>query len=161
MQALIAFVYAGHSDWDTPNYAKDDRCLQTACTDAAGVLTKPFPALLKFAGGIAEPVDEAAKPGVSNLLRIYSAIDGRTVPELEAAYGGKGYGDLKKDLAEVVGDTFGAFKERTEAILADQDKLDLVLAEGARQAGAVASATLAAVYDRIGFLPAAARGTAS
>jgi tryptophanyl-tRNA synthetase len=104
--------------------------------------------------------DEEAKPGVSNLLRIFSAVDGRTVPELEAAYEGKGYGDLKKDLAEVVGDTFGAFKERTEAILADQDKLDLVLAEGAQRAGAVASATLATVYDRIGFLPAA-RGTAN
>jgi tryptophanyl-tRNA synthetase len=104
--------------------------------------------------------DEAAKPGVSNLLRIYSAIGGRTVPELEAEYEGRGYGDLKKDLAELVGDTFGAFKERTEAILADREKLDLVLAEGAAKARAVSSATLSAVYDRIGFLPAF-EGTAS
>jgi tryptophanyl-tRNA synthetase len=104
--------------------------------------------------------DEEAKPGVSNLLRIYSAVGGRTVPELEAEYEGKGYGDLKKDLAELVGDTFGAFKERTEAFLADPEKLDLVLAEGAARARAVASATLAAAYDRIGFLPAS-HGTAS
>ena len=104
--------------------------------------------------------DEAGKPGVTNLLRIFSAVDGRTVPELEAAYEGRGYGDLKKDLAELIGDTFGAFKERTEEILADREKLDLVLAEGAQRARTVASATLAAVYDRIGFLPAA-RGTAN
>jgi tryptophanyl-tRNA synthetase len=103
--------------------------------------------------------DEQAKPGIANLLRIYSAVGGRPVPELEAAYAGKGYGDLKKDLAELVGDTFGAFKERTETILADTDKLDLVLAEGAQRARAVASRTLAAVYDRIGFLPAT-EGTA-
>ena len=46
--------------------------------------------------------DRAAKPGVSNLLTIYSAMSGRSVPDLEAAYAGKGYGDLKKDLVEVV-----------------------------------------------------------
>jgi len=99
--------------------------------------------------------DEEHKPGVSNLLRIYSAIDGRPIAELEAAYEGRGYGDLKKDLAEVVAATFGAFKERTEAILAEPDKLDAILAEGAERARAVAAPTLAAAYDRIGFLPSA------
>ena len=99
--------------------------------------------------------DEAAKPGVSNLLRIYSALDERSIPELEAAYEGRGYGDLKKDLAEIVATTFGAFKERTEAILAEPDKLDALLAEGAERARAVAAPILAAAYDRIGFLPTA------
>jgi len=103
--------------------------------------------------------DEEAKPGIANLLRIYSAIGGCPIPELEAAYEGKGYGDLKKDLAELVGDTFGSFKERTESLLADGDKLDLILAEGAERARSVASKTLATVYDRMGFLPAAG-GTA-
>jgi tryptophanyl-tRNA synthetase len=103
--------------------------------------------------------DEENKPGVSNLLRIYSALDSRSIPELEAAYAGRGYGDLKKDLADVVVDTFGAFKERTEAILAEPDKLDAVLAEGAERARAVAAPTLAAVYDRVGFLPPAAAPT--
>jgi tryptophanyl-tRNA synthetase len=97
--------------------------------------------------------DEAAKPGVSNLLRIYSALDGRPIGELEAAYQGHGYGDLKKDLAEVVSATFGTFKERTEAYLAEPDKLDAILAEGAERARATAAPTLAAAYDRIGFLP--------
>ncbi len=63
VRALITFVYAGHSDWDTPNYAKDDRCAQAACTDAAGVLTGRYPSLLKFSGGVEAKADEAAKPG--------------------------------------------------------------------------------------------------
>ncbi|HTJ68963.1 MAG TPA: tryptophan--tRNA ligase [Actinospica sp.] len=97
--------------------------------------------------------DEAAKPGVSNLLRIYAALGERTIPELEQEYVGKGYGDLKKDLAELVTDTFTPFKERTEQILADEGKLDAILAEGADKARAVAGRTLAEVYERIGFVP--------
>ena len=97
--------------------------------------------------------DEQAKPGVSNLLRIYAALGGRTVPELEQAYEGKGYGDLKKDLADLVTETFTPFKERTEQILADAGKLDAILAEGAEKARSVATVTLAETYDRIGFVP--------
>jgi tryptophanyl-tRNA synthetase len=96
--------------------------------------------------------DEANKPGVSNLLRIYAALGGRTLAELEQAYAGKGYGDLKKDLAEVVTETFTPFKERTEAILADEGKLDALLVEGADKARVVAAETLAEVYGRIGFV---------
>jgi penicillin amidase len=65
-QALISFVYAGHSEWDTPNYSKDASCVQAACTDAARVLTQPFPALLKFSGSVARQPDESAKPGSNN-----------------------------------------------------------------------------------------------
>ena len=48
-QELISFVYAGHSEWDTPNYSADAPCVQAACTESARVLTQPFPALLRFA----------------------------------------------------------------------------------------------------------------
>jgi tryptophanyl-tRNA synthetase len=96
--------------------------------------------------------DEERKPGVSNLLRIYAALGERSIPELEEQYAGKGYGDLKKDLAELVTDTFTPFKERTEQILADEGKLDAILAEGGEKARAVAAVTLAEVYDRIGFV---------
>jgi tryptophanyl-tRNA synthetase len=94
------------------------------------------------------------KPGVSNLLTIYSALSGRTVPDLEAAYQGKGYGDLKKDLAEVVVDVTGPIRERTRAYLDDPEALDKILTIGAEKARAVSSETLRAVYDRVGFLPA-------
>ena len=98
--------------------------------------------------------DEAAKPGISNLLTIFSALDGRSIAALEEAYAGKGYGDLKADLAQVVVDFVGPFQERTSALLSDPESLDGILARGAERARAVASQTLAAVFDRVGFVPA-------
>jgi len=97
--------------------------------------------------------DEARKPGVSNLLSIFSALSGQSIEVLEAAYDGKGYGDLKKDVAEIVVDTATPYRDRTLALLADPAELDRILAEGAERARDVASATLARVYDRVGFLP--------
>jgi tryptophanyl-tRNA synthetase len=97
--------------------------------------------------------DEARKPGVSNLLSIFSALSGQSIEALEAAYDGKGYGDLKKDVAEIVVDTATPYRDRTLALLADPAELDRILAEGAERARDVASATLARVYDRVGFLP--------
>ena len=97
--------------------------------------------------------DEARKPGVSNLLGIFSALSGRSVESLEADYEGKGYGDLKKDVAEVVVDIATPYRDRTLALLADPAELDRILAEGAGRARDVASQTLSRVYDRVGFLP--------
>lgn len=98
--------------------------------------------------------DTEAKPGVSNLLSIYSALTGRTVADLEADYAGKGYGDLKKDLADVVVEAVTPFRERVLGYLEQPETLDDVLAEGAEKARDVARATLARVRDRIGLLPA-------
>ncbi|MGN6598238.1 MAG: tryptophan--tRNA ligase [Actinomycetes bacterium] len=100
--------------------------------------------------------DPEAKPGISNLLSIYSALTGRTVAELEADYDGRGYGDLKKDLAEVVVDFVTPFRARTLELLEDHAALDDVLAQGATRARTVAAATLERVYDLIGFVPALA-----
>jgi len=99
--------------------------------------------------------DPAAKPGVSNLLTIYSALSGRSMDDLEAAYAGKGYGDLKKDLAEVLVEFLRPIQERTRAYLDDPAQLDKLLAVGADKARAVASSTLATAYERVGFLPPA------
>jgi len=96
--------------------------------------------------------DPESKPGISNLLTIYAALSGRTLDELTAAYQGKGYGDLKKDLAEVVVEFVRPIQERTRGYLDDPAQLDKILAIGAGKAEAVAAATLAAVYDRVGFL---------
>ena len=97
--------------------------------------------------------DMAEKPGVSNLLRIFSALSGRSIEALEAEFEGKGYGDLKKDVAEIVVETASPYRDRTLALLADPAELDRLLAEGAERARDVASSTLARVYDRVGFLP--------
>lgn len=98
--------------------------------------------------------DEKGKPGVSNLLTIYSTLTGTGIAELEQRYEGKGYGALKTDLAEVFVEWVTPFRERTEEYLGDPETLDSVLAKGAEKARAVAAETLAAAYDRIGFLPA-------
>jgi len=96
--------------------------------------------------------DEAAKPGVTNLLRMYAALAGEPVATLEQRYAGTGYGTFKKDLAEVVVDAFAPIRERTEKLLADEAELDRLLAAGASRARVVAAATMMRVRERIGFL---------
>src|SRR5690606_32626925 len=98
-----------------------------------------------------------AKEGTSNMLTIFSALSGRSIADLERAYEGKGYGDLKKDLAEVVVEFVTPFQQRTHAFLDDQAQLDKLLTIGAEKARAVAETTLRTVYDRVGFLPPAGR----
>jgi tryptophanyl-tRNA synthetase len=95
--------------------------------------------------------DEAEKPGVSNLLTIYSALTGRSIDDLVKAYDGKGYGDLKSDLADVVVEVVTPFRNRTLELLDDTAQLDAILDAGAEKARAVAERTLADVYDRVGF----------
>ncbi len=97
--------------------------------------------------------DPEAKPGIANLLTIYSAMTGRKITELEADYDGRGYGDLKKDLGEVVAEFAEPFAERVEGYLDDPAELDRVLARGATRARDVAGATLRRVQEKIGFLP--------
>jgi tryptophanyl-tRNA synthetase len=97
--------------------------------------------------------DRQNKPGVSNLLTIYSVLSGKTIEALEQEYAGHGYGDLKKDLAEVAVETFAPVRARTLELLDDPAELDRVLAGNADRAAEIADATLAKVYDRIGLLP--------
>jgi tryptophanyl-tRNA synthetase len=97
--------------------------------------------------------DEENKPGVTNLLRIYAALSGDPVPDLEAKYAGVGYGGFKKDLAELVVATLTPIRDKTQAILADEPELDRLLAQGANRAREVAAGTMAAVRAKIGFLP--------
>ncbi|GAB2999577.1 tryptophan--tRNA ligase [Amycolatopsis acidiphila] len=99
--------------------------------------------------------DPEQKAGVSNLLTIHSALSGRSISELENAYEGKGYGDLKKDVAEVLVEFVTPFQERVKSYLDDIAELDKVLARGAERARVAAAETLSVVYDRIGFLPPA------
>ena len=96
--------------------------------------------------------DEEEKPGISNLLTIYSSLTGRSIPDLEKEYDGRGYGDFKKDLADVVVDFVTPFRDRTLELLDDRPQLDAVLRDGAERAHAVADRTLADVYDRVGFV---------
>jgi tryptophanyl-tRNA synthetase len=96
--------------------------------------------------------DAENKPGVSNLLTIYSALSGRSIADLELEYDGRGYGDLKKELSVVVEDFVTPLRTRTLELLDDRAELSAILAAGAERAREVASETLARVYDRIGFV---------
>ena len=96
--------------------------------------------------------DEKAKPGVSNLLTLLSVFTGTSVTDLEIAYQGKGYGDLKTDLADVFAGFVGPLQQQVSAYLADPAELDRILSGGSARARAVADRTVAAVYDKVGFL---------
>jgi penicillin amidase len=78
---LVNFVFAGKSDWDTPNYSADARCVQAACAEAAPVLSRPFPALLRFA-------PPAAGTPVARAIRdAQSTEEARAAPAAEASPG--------------------------------------------------------------------------
>lgn len=96
--------------------------------------------------------DVENKPGVSNLLTIYSALTGRSVESLVADYDGKGYGDLKKDLGEVFTEWVTPVQERVRMYLDDVASLDKILARGAERAREVAAVTLRRSYEKIGFV---------
>lgn len=98
--------------------------------------------------------DPEAKPGVANLLTIASALSGRSVAELEADYDGKGYGDLKKDVAAVVVEALTPLRQKVAEYLETPHLLDDVLADGAARAREIARATMDRIYDRLGVLPA-------
>jgi tryptophanyl-tRNA synthetase len=97
--------------------------------------------------------DPQAKPGVSNLLTIQSAVTGTDVDKLVEGYAGRGYGDLKADTADAVVEFVTPIKARVDEMLADPAELESVLAAGARRADEVSAMTLQRVYDRLGFLP--------
>ena len=99
--------------------------------------------------------DVEAKPGVSNLLVIHSTLSGTPVADLERQFEGKGYGDLKGEVAEVVVAAIEPFQARFNELLADPAELDRILVEGSAKAGEVAAATLARVREGTGLLPRA------
>jgi len=100
-----------------------------------------------------EVVAHEDKPAISNLLTIYSAVDGRPVQDLEAAFEGKGYAALKSELAEALVAFLEPFQRRYWDLLADPDEVERRLEIGAEKAQGVAWKTLSSVYERVGFLP--------
>jgi tryptophanyl-tRNA synthetase len=97
--------------------------------------------------------DPTNKAGVSNLLGILSLLSGSTVTALESEFDGKGYGDLKGAVADAVVAEFEPIRARALELLADPAELDRLLAVNAERANEIADATLARVYDALGFLP--------
>jgi tryptophanyl-tRNA synthetase len=119
---------------DPPNKIK--KSIMKATTDSDGIV--------KY--------DEINKPGISNLLTIYSVLSDYTIPELEEKYEGCGYGDFKKDLVEVVQNALAPIQKRYHEILESGEILD-ILREGANKAEAVAKPVLERTRKALGFVP--------
>jgi tryptophanyl-tRNA synthetase len=96
--------------------------------------------------------DEKEKPGVSNLLTIHSALSGQSISQLENHFAGKGYGDLKGEVADVVVEYLKPIREKTLELLADETHLLAMLSAGAAKAQEVASTTLAKTYSNLGLV---------
>lgn len=94
--------------------------------------------------------DKDEKPGISNLINIYSALSDKTIDEIVAMYEGKGYGDFKKDLVEITVDALAPIKEKFDEIRSSQELID-ILEDGAKKANAIAEKTMARVKDNFGL----------
>ncbi len=98
-----------------------------------------------------EIVASLEKPAITNLLEIYAVMTGATISELEEQYQGKGYGDFKKDLAEVVVEALSPVRERALELLDDPRELDELLEAGAEKARKAASSTLHDAWAKLGL----------
>lgn len=96
--------------------------------------------------------DEKNKPGISNLLTIHSALSGQSIEQLENDFVGKGYGDFKGAVAEVVVEYFRPIRAQALELLQDEGHLLSILHEGSRKAREVATATINATYSNMGMV---------
>ena len=117
---------------DEPSKIK--KAIMRATTDSEGII--------KY--------DVANKPGVSNLLSIYSAFSGKTIEQLEKDYEGQGYGTLKKDLVEVTVDALAPIKANFNEIRGSQQLID-IMKDGAERANAIAEPVMKRVKERFGL----------
>lgn len=117
---------------DEPSKIK--KSIMKATTDSEGVI--------RF--------DVENKPGISNLMNIYSVLAGVSIEQIEKDYAGKGYGDFKKDLVEIVVDALSPIKARYEEIR-HSDELIEILKDGAVRANAIAEKTMARVKKNFGL----------
>ncbi|MDF2859658.1 MAG: tryptophanyl-tRNA synthetase, partial [Neobacillus sp.] len=111
-----------------------EKKIKSAVTDSEGIV--------KF--------DKVNKPGISNLLTIYSILDKKTIPEIEAMYHGKGYGNFKGDLATIVVNVLKPIQEKYYSLV-DSSELDRILDEGAARANEVANKTLKKMENAMGL----------
>ena len=95
--------------------------------------------------------DPVSKPGVSNLLSIYSVFSGKSIDEAVLEFAGKGYGEFKLAVGETVASKLMPIQAEQAKLLANKDYLNQVLISGAQRANAIARKTLAKVYKKIGF----------
>ena len=119
--------------------------------DEPDVIRKKFKTAVTDSGREIRYVPDE-KPGVSNLIEILSVATGRPIPEVEQAYDGKGYGDLKGDVGEAVVELFRPVQTRYQELRADEGELRRLLQVGAEKARQTSAPTLEQMYERMGFV---------
>jgi tryptophanyl-tRNA synthetase len=134
--------------------------MSKSATSMSGVielLDSPEATIKKFKSSVTDTgkevkFDEKEKAGISNLLTIHSALSGKTIAELETQFTGKGYGDFKTEVADVVVQALTPIRKRTEELMNDKAELLRILKTGAEKANQVASKTLSDVYAALGLI---------
>jgi tryptophanyl-tRNA synthetase len=134
--------------------------MSKSATSLAGVielLDNPDVTLKKFKSSVTDAgrevkFDPVEKSGISNLLTIHSAFSGKSITDLEAEFAGKGYGDFKVSVAEVVIAALDPIRKKTEELMNDKAQLLQILKSGAEKADVVATKTLADTYAALGLI---------
>jgi len=130
-------------------------------SDPAGgcvyIMDKPEVILKSFKRAVTDSDGEiryapTEKPGVTNLINIYSVATGKTPQEIEAEFAGQGYGVFKETVGEAVVELLRPFREKAEALLSDKAYLESVYKQSAEHANRIAQRTLQKVYKKIGFV---------
>ena len=120
-------------------------------TDDKDAIVRKFKRAVTDSDGIVR-FDRETKPGVSNLMCIYSTFTGKSNDEITAEFEGKGYGDFKMAVAEVTADALAPVQAEYDRILADKVYVDEVLKSGAERASRLANRTVSKVYRKVGLL---------
>ena len=120
-------------------------------TDDKDAIVRKFKRAVTDSNGVVR-FDRETKPGVSNLMCIYSTFTGKSNDEIAAEFEGKGYGDFKLAVAEVTADALAPVQAEYARILADKAYVDEVLKSGAERASRLANRTVSKVYRKVGLL---------
>ncbi len=163
-EAMIPLAGARIKGLDDPS-AKMSKSITDSEYHAVYLLDEPAAIKKKIMRAVTDSGREIAfssapeKAGVNNLLEIYEAFTGQDRPTIEAHFAAaRGYGDLKKAVAEAVVEGLAPIQQRYKELTSDVGMIDAMLAQGAEKAAEVAEATLAAVRERMGFLMPRPRG---
>ena len=119
-------------------------------TDSADVIMKKFKSAVTDSDGVVR-FDVENKPGISNLMGIYSVMTGKTMADIEKEFDGQGYGTFKTAVAESVITTLKPVQDEYNRILADKAYLEATLKDGAQKAQYVANKLVNKVYRKVGF----------
>ena len=138
----------------TKKMSKSDENVNSFIT----VLDDPDTVLRKFKRAVTDSealvrYDPENKPGVSNLMAIYSTITGKSMEEIEAEFSGKGYGDFKPAVAEAVIEELRPIQERFRQLAGDKAYLEQCYRDNAPKAERIARKTLQKVMKKVGYLP--------